>query len=306
MRARLGVGLLVLVLWTGGSCSEGPPAVIGERALERVRQQVAFGPRHPGTPGSDAIRDWMASEVTRLGGRVERQTFVDTVGGSMHTVVNVIGRFGPTTGRRIGLYAHYDTRPWSDMATTAADRDLPVPGANDAASGVAVLLEVAELMSRQAPPVGVDLVFLDAEDSGLPSAPETYCRGSRGYALRLPPPGDPARPVAGFLFDMVGDRDLAIHDEGYSAMRATNLVEVVHEAARATGARNFHRGVRHTVIDDHIPLLDAGLPAVDIIDFDYPWWHTPEDTPDKVSAESLAEVSRVAAWIVYRSALARP
>ncbi|MFM8560215.1 MAG: M28 family peptidase, partial [bacterium] len=117
-----------------------------------MERQVAFGPRHPGTPGSEAIRDWMAAEVTRLGGRVERQTFVDTVGGSLQTVVNVIGRFGPESGRRIGLYAHYDTRPWSDMAADPTDRERPVPGANDAASGVAVLLEVAELMSRHAPP----------------------------------------------------------------------------------------------------------------------------------------------------------
>ena len=105
---------------------------------------------------------------------------------------------------------------------------------------------------------------------------------------------------------MVGDRDLGIYDEANSAARATNLVELVHEAATATGATHFHRGVRYTLIDDHVPLLDAGLPAVDLIDFDYPAWHTSHDLPDQVSAASLAEVTRVAAWIVYQSALARP
>jgi hypothetical protein len=112
--------------------------------------------------------------------------------------------------------------------------------------------------------------------------------------------------VAGFLFDLVGDKDLEIWDEANSAQRATNLVELVHEGAAATGAKHFKRGVRYTLIDDHVPLLDAGMPAVDIIDFDYAAWHTSRDLPDQVSAQSLAEVAHVATWIVYRSALARP
>src|SRR4029077_1314704 len=174
-----------------------------------------------------------------------------------------------------------------------------------AGSGVAVLLEVAELMHTRAPAVGVDLVFLDGEDFGRPTSPTEDSRGSRGYAHRLPPQGDPARPVAAFLFDMVGDKDLEIWDEANSAQRATNLVELVHEAAKARGASHFKPGVRYTLIDDHVPLLDATLPAVDPLDFDSPSWHTSHDLPDQVPAASLAEVSRVAAWIVYKSAPAR-
>jgi Zn-dependent M28 family amino/carboxypeptidase len=288
------------------SCTASPPRPDGARALERVRAQVAHGSRVSGTPGNTAVREWIAGELQRLGGRVERQAFADTVAGQVYPLVNVIGRFGPEHGRRIALYAHFDTRPWCDEDADLAQRQRPVPGANDAGSGVAVLLELAELMHARAPAIGVDLVFLDGEDLGRPTAPDDYCRGSRGYAKRLPPVGDPARPVAGFLFDMVGDRDLQIFDEGNSATRATNLVELVHEAARATGATHFHPVMRYTLIDDHVPLLDAGLPAVDLIDFDYPAWHTSRDLPDQVSAESLAEVARVASWIVYQSALARP
>src|SRR6185369_7282354 len=293
--------LLLLV----GSCSDaaGPD---GARALDRVKHQVAAGSRVSGTSGNAAVRDWIAGELTRLGGRVERQAFVDTVAGQAWPLTNVIGRFGPTSGRRIALYAHFDTRPWCDQDPDPAKQRTYCPGANDAGSGVAVLLEVAEQLHVRPPRVGVDLVFLDGEDFGRPSSPSEYCRGSRGYAKRLPPPGDPARPSAGFLFDLVGDRDLEIWDEANSAQRATNLVELVHEAAAATGAKHFKRGVRYTLIDDHVPLLDAGLPAVDIIDFDYDAWHTSRDLPDQVSAESLAEVSRVALWLVYRSALARP
>ena len=302
-RAAWWAALLSLTLAASCSDAAGPD---GARALERVKHQVAAGSRVSGTAGNAAVREWIAAELERLGGRVERQAFVDTVAGQAWPLTNVIGRFGPTSGRRVGLYAHFDTRPWCDEDPDPAKQRQYCPGANDAGSGVAVLLEVAEQLHLRAPAVGVDLVFLDGEDFGRSSAPSEYGRGSRGYAMRLPPPGDPARPAAGFLFDMVGDKDLAIWDEANSAARATNLVQLVHEAARATGAKHFHPEVRYTLVDDHVPLLDAGMPAVDIIDFDYAAWHTSRDLPDQVSAESLAEVSRVALWLVYRSALARP
>ena len=306
MSRRAVLVALLLLAAIAASCMGSEGAADGARALERVRHQVVQGSRVSGTPGNRAVRDWIAAETTRLGGEVERQAFTDTVAGAPLPLENVIGRFGPRTGRRIAMLAHFDTRPWCDQDPDTAQHHRPVPGANDAGSGVAVLLELAEMFHRKAPPIGVDLVFLDGEDLGRPTEPDEYCRGSRGYAARLPAPGNDSRPAAAFLFDMVGDKDLDIHDEGNSVTRATNLVELVHEAATATGATHFHRGVRYTLIDDHVPLLDAGLPAVDLIDFDYPAWHTSHDLPDQVSAASLAEVTRVAAWIVYQSALARP
>lgn len=287
------------------SCAERF-AVDGGRALGRVRHQVDAGPRIAGTPANAAIREWIAAECARLGGRVELQAFTDTTLGRPLEVTNVVARFGPAGGRRVVLCAHFDTRPWSDRDPDPAMRSRPVPGANDGGSGVAVLLEVAELMSRRAPPVGVDLVFFDAEDLGRDEAPDGFCLGSLGYARRLPAPGDPARPVAAFLFDMVGDRDLQIGVERNSSERASNLAALVVEGARATGGKSFSDEVRWSLIDDHVRLLDAGLPAVDVVDFDYPAWHTHRDSTDQVSAASLAEVARVAAWLVYRSPLARP
>ena len=305
MKLRPGLFVLLLAAALPAACAERF-AVDGERALARVRHQVEAGPRITGTPGNVAIREWIAAEARRLGGRVELQGFVDTSLGRPLEVTNVIARFGPQTGRRLALCAHFDTRPWSDQDPDSSRHGEPVPGANDGGSGVAVLLEVAELMAKRAPAVGVDLVFFDAEDLGTHGEPENFCIGSRGYAARLPAAGDPARPVAAFLFDMVGDRDLQIFVERNSSVRAASLAALVVEAARATGARSFREEVRWQLVDDHIPLLDAGLPAVDIIDFDYPAWHTRRDTPEMVSAASLAEVSGVAAWLVYRSPLARP
>ncbi|MGH7731297.1 MAG: M28 family peptidase, partial [Candidatus Eiseniibacteriota bacterium] len=242
--------------------------------------------------------------LARLGGAVERQRFIDSTLAQPLPLENVIGRFGPRAaagGRLIVLAAHYDTRPWCDQDPDSARRDDPLPGANDGGSGVAILLEVAELMSRRPPPVAVDLVFFDGEDQGGPARPEEYSLGAKGYAARL----GARRPTAAFVFDMVGDRELDIHPEQRSADQAANLVAMVLAGARATGARGFRKQPRHRVTDDHVPLLDAGVPAVDIIDFDYPAWHTHRDRIDQVSAESLAEVARVAAWLVYSSPLAR-
>jgi hypothetical protein len=296
--------LIALVTLTAAmACAAAPRVdVDGARLLARVVHQVDAGPRVPGTPGHAAVRDWIASELARLGGRVERQSFTDSTLSRPLGLTNLIGHFGPSAAkRRIVLCAHYDTRPWCDEDPDPAWRDRPLPGANDAGSGVAVLLEVAELFSQRPPAVAVDLVFFDGEDQGRATRPEEFSLGARGYARRLPEP----RPAAAFLFDMVGDRDLSIHPELISVAHASNLVDLVMSGARATSARGFFPAPRHQLTDDHVPLIEAGIPTVDIIDFDYPAWHTHLDLPDQVSASSLAEVARVAAWLVYQSPIAR-
>ena len=295
--------LLVLALLPGACAAR--PAADGERMMERVRHQVAMGPRVVGSASQRAVREWIVAELSRLGGRVESQVFVDSTLGRPLALANLIGRFGPEGGRRVVLCAHYDSRPWCDEDPDTSFHRVPVQGANDGGSGVSVLLEVAERMRRTPPPVGVDLVFFDGEDLGTRERPDWFCLGSKGYAARLPAPGDPARPVAAFLFDMVGGATLAIHTERNSSLRAASLVALVSAGARATGATVFHDEVRWTIVDDHIPLNDAGLPAVDILDFDYPAWHTHRDTPEQMSAGNLAQVAGVALWLVYESPLAR-
>ena len=306
MRAVRGLVTLVLLASLGvPACGSAPHAQVdGARMLARVAKQVEAGPRIPGSPGHVIVRDWIAAELTRMGATVERQRFIDSTLAMPLPLENVIGRFGPRpppAGRVLVLAAHYDPRPWSDQEPDTTLHAEPIAGANDGGSGVAVLLEVAELMSRRPPAVAVDLVFFDGEDQGRPTQPQEYSLGARGYAARL----GTERPTAAFVFDMVGDRDLNIHPEQRSAEQAANLVELVLAGARATGARGFHSQPRHRITDDHVPLLDAGVPAVDIIDFDYDAWHTRRDGVDQVSAASLAEVARVAAWLVYSSPLAR-
>jgi Zn-dependent M28 family amino/carboxypeptidase len=299
------VVLIGLLLATLAGC--GGDAVDGERALARVVHQVAAGPRVPGTPGHAAILRWIQLELERTGGRVELQSETDFTLGRPLELTNIVGRFGPTSGPRVALCAHWDSRPVSDRDPDSTLRSQPLPGANDGGSGVAVLLELAELMSRRPPRVGVDLVFFDGEDQADAVHPNDYCLGSRAFARRARPDRNQPSPyLAAFVFDMVGDKDLAIYQEGNSVQAASNVVQLVADAARATHASHFHSESRYVVYDDHVPLLQVGIPAVDLIDFDYTAWHTTHDLPDQVSAASLAEVARVAAWLIYQSPLAHP
>ncbi len=302
-RLRSGACFIALALLCG-AC-QPRFAVDGARAFRRVERQVAAGPRIPGTPGHDSIRVWIEDELTGLGAKVEPQTFMDSTLGRPIEMTNIIGHYGPEGGRRLALVAHWDSRPWADEDPDSTRRNQPVPGANDGASGVAVLLEVAELLKNRAPSVGIDLVFVDAEDLGTRQNPDGFCRGAREFVQRMVA-GTAPRVSAAFVFDMIGDRSLDIHPEVRASREAANLVQLVLDGAHATGGSHFASDPRYNLDDDHIPFLDAGIPAVDIIDFDYRAWHTVSDTPDSVSAASLAEVAAVAAWIVYASPIAHP
>jgi len=222
-----------------------------------------------------------------------------TAGADTLALSNVLARVHPEAARRILLLTHWDTRPQSDMAADSARRGLPIPGANDGGSGTAVLLELARMFTAAPPPMGIDLLFVDGEDYG-PGVDDMFL-GSRRYAERL---GTEGRPVYGVLLDMVGDADPQFPVEGYSAELAPIVVRKVWSAARRLGYEDvFPERVGARLGDDHLPLLQAGVPTVDVIDFSYgpanAWWHTPEDTPDRLSARTLGMVGEVLAELVY-------
>jgi len=268
----------------------------GDAALAYVAEQLAFGPRVPNTPAHQQAGDWIRAQLEARVESIEVQAFTHvTVGGDTLRLRNFIGRFRPAATERILLVAHWDSRPRADQSRNLADQQRPVPGANDGASGVAVLLGVADALKRRAPAFGVDLVFVDGEDYGDFGVNKDVLLGSRHYAANA----GSARPLFAVLFDMVGDKDLEIPQEGYSAQRAPEVVERVWSKARDLGhGRVFRPAVGGAVTDDHLPLLDAGFRAIDVIDFDYPHWHTTEDTLDKVSAKSLQVVGEVAIALV--------
>ncbi|MBI3945099.1 MAG: M28 family peptidase [Armatimonadetes bacterium] len=303
-RLSLGFGLLLMLLGTPGCHAQGTgasrpavdaPEFDGERAMQWLRRQVEIGPRVPGTETHREARRVLAAA---LGPGTREQEFTYLAPHTVVQMVNLIARFGPEESDRILLCAHWDTRPFADQDPDPANRSKPVPGANDGASGVAVLLEMARLFRAAPPPVGVTVVLFDGEDWGRTL--ETMFIGSRYFAEH--PVGGPFR--YGILLDMVGDADLQIYRERHSQDRAPAVVDRVWRAAEELGIEHFRPSVRHTIEDDHIPLLQRGIPVIDVIDFDYPYWHTVEDTPDKCSARSLKLVGDVVRRVAYTAARA--
>jgi len=311
-------GALTLLALLGGlvavatGCEEplpvGPPEgnhppFDGGDAYALVERQVAFGPRVPGRSGHAAQLAWMLARLDSTGLTVTADAFETPVSsGDTLRLTNVLVRVRPDLDDRVLLLAHWDTRPRSDQAPDPADRVLPVPGANDGASGTAVLLVLAEVMAQEPPSVGVDLLWVDGEDYG-PGAEDMFL-GSERYAAGFDPAEGPTR---GLLLDMVGDRDPAFPVEAYSAERAPGVVAAIWGLAEELGLGDIVLDrLGPAVRDDHLPLNEAGLPTANLIDFSYgpghAWWHTPEDTPDKVAAETLEVVGSLVAEWVYRGA----
>lgn len=303
-RARA-VAATAVFLLAGFACHDrSAPAreFDGASALGYVRTQVDFGPRIPGTDGHAREARWLDSLLRARADTVivQRWTHVTARGDSL-ALVNFIARFRPAATRRVLYLAHWDTRPRSDQAKDSADRVKPVPGANDGASGVAVLLGVADALHRAPPGIGVDLLFDDGEDYGdFDADTGDVLIGSRYYAAHQVP-GAP--PMFAVLFDMVGDRDLKIAREGNSLIAAPEVVDLVWQTARDMGyASYFTPYAGLTLTDDHVQLQKVGIRAIDVVDFDYgpanSWWHTPQDTFDKVSAASLKVVGDVAIGVI--------
>jgi len=295
MLVRLLAGL---VLTTAG-CGQAPdpPPFDGEAALAYARTQLEFGYRIPGTEGHRRMGDWLDSTLRARADEVLVQSWDHTAAdGSALPLRNFIARFNPAAADRILLVAHWDTRPIADAPDS---RDsAAVPGANDGASGVAVLLGVADVLKAHPAPIGVDLLFVDGEDYGSFAQERDVLLGSKYYA-KNPAPGP--TPLFAVVFDMVGDADLQIYQESYSLTGAPEIVDRVWQVAADLGYREvFIPQGRHTITDDHIPLQEVGIRAIDLIDFDYPHWHTVEDTIDKLSARSLGIVGHVALGVIWR------
>jgi len=277
------------------------PSFDGGAAHDLVEEQVAFGPRVPGTEGHAAQLAWMEDLLAEWADEVEAQPFTATTSGGLQLrLTNLLARYRPQEEDRILLLTHWDTRPWSDQAADPHERAIPVPGANDGASGTAVLLQLAELLSVGPPPMGVDLLFVDGEDFG-PGIQDMFL-GSKDFAANLP---DPIPWRYGLLLDMVGDLDPRFPMEGFSVEYAPILTQDIWQIAHELGFGPFFPAtVGKHILDDHIPLNEAGLRTVDLIDFDYgpenSFWHTPRDVPENTSPETLRMVGEVVAELVYR------
>ena len=301
---------LTALLGVAASCGSGGssppvqrPAFDAQRAFADLEAQVQMGPRAPGTQGHADIVAWITNALGQQAAQVTTQQFKSETAlgppGHEYDFTNIMGQFSGVGGPEVlAVGAHFDTRPVADQDPDPAKRTDPVPGANDGASGVAVLLEIARALKAQTPPRPVLLIFFDAEDSGLSSAPPPYygfCLGSQYLAANM----GGARIDKLILLDMIGDESLAIPKEVNSQNAAPQLLDAVFGAARRLGHSAFEDRTGPRMVDDHLPFIDRGIPAIDLIDFDYPYWHTTSDVPAHCRADSLRQVGDTLLEVIY-------
>ncbi len=286
-----------------------------DSAYNLVKAQVDMGPRTPGSEGhaecerfiKDRLESYGASDIQ------EQRTKVITYDGVTHPCVNIFARFNPDQKKRILLLAHYDTRGTADNEALEEDRAKPIPGANDGGSGVGVLLEIARNIGAKRPEIGVDMLFVDMEDSGEQSSwdgDKTWCLGSQEWVKDMPyAPGE--LPEYGVLLDMVGGRDARFHREYVSHSRASEVVDKVWRMAASSGyGAKFPNELSVPVIDDHIYINDAGIPCVDIIETNnihtntFPaTWHTLSDDMGSIDRGSLKAVGQTVLNLIYSEEL---
>lgn len=290
-----------------GASARPRTAFDGAAALRYTRDQLAFGPRVPGTSGAANAGDWIVRMMRQRTDTVIEQRFTHrTVEGRDLPMRNILARIRPEATQRVLYVTHWDTRPYADYDPVLGNRNTPIPGANDGAAGVGLFIALADALKKTPPSVGVDLLFVDGEDYGrsFDRPFKDVLIGSRYFAEHLPTPD--YRPLYGVLWDMIADKDLDILQEPYSVMHAPEVVRRVWQKAADLGyAKYFLPRTGVEVVDDHVPLNEKGLRVIDVIDYQYgppgpngearpSYHHTLQDTIDKISAKSLQIVGDVA------------
>lgn len=281
-----------------GSSVIARPRFDADSAYSYVENLVAFGPRVPNTEAHRLAGDWLAAKLRSFGWEVtEQRTDLKAFDGTTLKARNIFASINPGKPDRLLLLSHWDCRPWADQDPDPTKRTQPVDGANDGASGIGVLLEMARQLSLSASDAGIDILFVDAEDWGEDSNDESWALGTRYFAEN--PPADGYRPAEAILLDMVGSPDARFGQEYFSSRANPQLLQRIWSNAARLGYGNyFQQGFGGAVTDDHVQLIAHGIPAVDIIDYRYspdyqgfdPVWHTSRDNMGNISRSTLAAV----------------
>ncbi len=287
------------------------PNFNADSAYQYVKAQVDFGPRVPNTMAHVKCGNYLATKLTELGAKVTNQ-YADLAAytGTLLKSRNIIGSYKPESKRRIVLFSHWDSRPWADADPDIKNHYKPILGANDGASGIGVLLEIARQLQKQEPELGIDLVFLDAEDYGNHSS-YTGQRSETSWALGAQywarnPHVENYNARFGILLDMVGGKNAVFKYETYSQKTAPNINEKVWNAAASLGYRQyFVKEEGGEVTDDHLFINKyTGIPTIDIIPFDknggfFKYWHTLKDDMNAIDKGTLQAVGQTLMQVIY-------
>lgn len=276
-----------------------------DSAYSYVERQVKFGPRVPNTPEHQACARWLASELRRHGAEVtEQKMVVNAFDGNMLSATNIIGQYNPEAENRLLLLAHWDCRPWADKDPDPAKRKRAVDGANDGASGVGVLLEIARQIGLNSTDKGIDILFVDAEDWGSEEKEDSWALGAL-YFVSHPFKGG-YYPDEAILLDMVGGKGATFCREYFSEQAAPSLASRIWAIGKASGYGDyFVDRMGSAITDDHVQLINAGIPAIDIIDYRegsgfHPSWHTTHDTMDNIDRRSLEAAGQTVLNYIYQ------
>lgn len=292
------------------------PELNADSAYHFVDKQVSFGPRVPNTQAHKECGDYLLEQLTKFGANVtEQKADLKAYDGTILHARNIIGSYNPENPKRILLFAHWDSRPYADRDPDSNLHNTPILGANDGASGVGVLLEIARQIQANPLEIGIDIIFFDAEDYGQPdfikATNETtyggWTLGSEYWSKNPHVPNYKAK--YGILLDMVGGTDAKFLKEAISVQSARGVVEKIWSTARSLGyGRYFIDKNGGGVHDDHVPIIDnLKIPCVDIIQFDsnmnhgFGWyWHTSRDDMDAISKQTLKAVGQTVLEVIYK------
>lgn len=287
-------------------------AVSADSLMAYVTAQTAPGPRVPGTAAHAACVDYLTGKLRTYGADTVAVLASEAVAwdGRRLPVRNIWARYGLDRPVRVLLLAHYDTRPWADRDADSDNHSKPIDGANDGASGVAVILEIARNIGAERPDVGVDILLTDVEDYGAPEGEpggeDSWCLGAQAFAAALPYSAA-ALPRYGILLDMVGGRGARFHREYFSEQAAPAVNDRIWAAARRLGLQaRFPDAQGGAITDDHLPLIRAGIPVADIIENasartgSFPdTWHTMRDNISNIDPEAIRDAARVVLNVIY-------
>ncbi len=284
------------------------PAFDRDSAYHYVETQVQFGPRNLGSEGHRNCRDWLVSKLKAFGAEVSQQHFsAELYTGEVFQGTNIIGNINPSHPKRIVLAAHWDTRHVADKDPDADKRDLPIPGADDGASGVAVLLEIARTLQAHPIDLGVDIVLFDAEDHGEGGgASETWCLGSQYWARNY---GSMAPARYGILLDMVGSKGARFPQEAISVNFGKSILDKIWPLAQSMGYGHYFVNDRvNSITDDHLFVNQlSGLPMIDIINHTGnsfgSYWHTHDDDLSIIDRNTLRAVGQVVIALLYKESV---
>jgi len=279
------------------------PEFNSQSAFKELVKQCEFGPRNPGSVGHQNALAYFNDFFRKTADTTFVQEFQDVMPRTRKEVKmsNIIARFNPGSDQHIMISAHWDTRPWAENSVSIMRKNQPIIGANDGASGVAVILEIARTLKNFPPQIGVSLVLFDAEDYGSSEDSWSYCKGSQYFAQNVPFP----YPRYAINLDMVADKDPQFYIERYSYQQNSALVLELWEKAASLNLTSFKKQAKYTIFDDHVPLYQiAGIPAIDIIDFDFPneqdnYHHTHQDIVENCSPKGLGEVGTLMLHHIY-------